>query len=211
MRLGMLVDTKRCIGCDTCAVACKTENNLPDGVWWNRVWTVGGADRDTPTGTFPNLEMLFLTVACQHCENPPCVPVCPSSSRSGSNEGRAGGDLTAFPPRKAPAGHFLVPCFLVTSCPRAMAAAGGPSSPSLCPPRAGLPHFQLSKTVPPSRRIFIGGHPLPPSPHPPGSCRSTGGRSLISPASPSHAPPPPPDGREWRPLHQIHPQRHPPP
>ncbi len=42
MRLGMVVDTVRCIGCDTCAVACKTENNLPDDVWWNRVWTVGG-------------------------------------------------------------------------------------------------------------------------------------------------------------------------
>ena len=80
MRLGMLVDTKRCIGCDTCAVACKTENNLPDGVWWNRVWTVGGAERDTPTGKFPELEMSFLTVACQHCENPPCVPVCPTGA-----------------------------------------------------------------------------------------------------------------------------------
>lgn len=80
MRLGMLIDTARCIGCDTCAVACKTENNLPDGVWWNRVWTVGGAERDTPGGTFPNNFLSFLTVACQHCDNPPCVPVCPTGA-----------------------------------------------------------------------------------------------------------------------------------
>lgn len=80
MRLGMVIDTRRCIGCDTCAVACKTENNLPDGVWWNRVWTVGGEERDTPGGTFPNNFLSFLTVACQHCENPPCVPVCPTGA-----------------------------------------------------------------------------------------------------------------------------------
>ena len=41
-RLGMVIDTKRCIGCHTCAVACKVENNLPDTNWWNRVLNVGG-------------------------------------------------------------------------------------------------------------------------------------------------------------------------
>ena len=80
MRLGMVVDTVRCIGCDTCAVACKTENNLPDDVWWNRVWTVGGAESHTPSPTQPRPTMWFLTVACQHCENTPCVPVCPTGA-----------------------------------------------------------------------------------------------------------------------------------
>ena len=41
-RLALLIDTKRCIACNSCAVACKIENNLPDGNWWNRVMTVGG-------------------------------------------------------------------------------------------------------------------------------------------------------------------------
>ncbi|MFV0453267.1 MAG: sulfate reduction electron transfer complex DsrMKJOP subunit DsrO [Propioniciclava sp.] len=76
-RLGMVIDTQRCIGCHTCAIACKAENNLPDGVWWNRVLTVGGDEMDTPAGTFPNVTMSFLTLACQHCENPPCVKACP--------------------------------------------------------------------------------------------------------------------------------------
>lgn len=42
MRLGMAIDTSRCIGCHTCAVACKHENNLPRDLWWNRILTDGG-------------------------------------------------------------------------------------------------------------------------------------------------------------------------
>lgn len=81
MRLGMVIDTARCIGCDTCAVACKVENNLPDGVWWNRIETVGGSKKDVPAGRFPDdLSMWFLTIACQQCEDPPCVPVCPTGA-----------------------------------------------------------------------------------------------------------------------------------
>lgn len=77
MRYGMAIDTKRCIGCNTCAVACKVENNLPRNTWWNRVLTVGGDSMDTPSGSFPNLEMSYVTLACQHCENPACTRVCP--------------------------------------------------------------------------------------------------------------------------------------
>lgn len=76
-RYVMVVDTRRCIGCHTCSLACKLENNQPDGIWWNRVLTVGGAEMDTPTGEFPNVNMEFITLACQHCENPACVKVCP--------------------------------------------------------------------------------------------------------------------------------------
>lgn len=79
-QLGMVIDTRACIGCDTCAVACKIENNLPEGVWWNRTVTVGGDSQDTPAGQYPNLAMMHLTIACQHCENPPCVAVCPTGA-----------------------------------------------------------------------------------------------------------------------------------
>lgn len=80
MRYGMVIDKKLCIGCHTCAVACRTENNLPDGVWWNRVITDGGEEMDTPSGQYPNVSMSYLTVSCQHCENPACVKVCPVSA-----------------------------------------------------------------------------------------------------------------------------------
>ena len=76
-RLGMVIDMKGCIGCSSCAMACKIENNLPDHVWWNRVLTRGGQNRDTPAGTYPNLTMSNVVVACQHCENPACIKVCP--------------------------------------------------------------------------------------------------------------------------------------
>ena len=73
----MVVDLSRCTGCQSCAVACKVENNEPLGIWWNRVLTVGGDNIDQPSGTFPNLQMNYLPLACQHCENAPCVKVCP--------------------------------------------------------------------------------------------------------------------------------------
>ena len=79
-RLGMVIDTSKCTGCHTCAVACKAENNLPKDMWWNRVMTVGGEEMDTPAGEFPLLDMSFMTLACQHCENAPCVKVCPTGA-----------------------------------------------------------------------------------------------------------------------------------
>ena len=77
MHYGFVIDTKRCIGCHTCAVACKIENNLPEGNWWNRILTDGGEVIDTPSGSFPNATMSYVPVMCQHCENPACVKACP--------------------------------------------------------------------------------------------------------------------------------------
>ncbi len=76
-KYGMIIDLARCIGCQTCAIQCKLENNEPLGIAWNRVLTMGGAQIDTPKGAFPDLSMEHLPLACQHCEDPPCVRVCP--------------------------------------------------------------------------------------------------------------------------------------
>lgn len=77
MRYGFAIDTKRCIGCHTCSVACRFENNLPSNVWWNRVLSEGGEHLDIPEGSFPSVSLAYTPVACQHCENPACVKVCP--------------------------------------------------------------------------------------------------------------------------------------
>ncbi|MBR2791000.1 MAG: 4Fe-4S dicluster domain-containing protein [Eggerthellaceae bacterium] len=73
----MAIDVERCMGCNTCTVACKMANNLPNGIWWNRILTVGGDSVDTPAGQFPNNTMSYRPISCQHCSNPACVKVCP--------------------------------------------------------------------------------------------------------------------------------------
>jgi molybdopterin-containing oxidoreductase family iron-sulfur binding subunit len=76
-RLGLVIDTRRCMGCHTCALSCKSENNLPDGNFWNRVLTIGGEAIDTSAGVYPNATKSYRTLSCQHCENPACTRVCP--------------------------------------------------------------------------------------------------------------------------------------
>lgn len=70
-RYGMVIDLAACVGCSACAVACKFENEVPGGV--NRLWI-----RSTEEGIFPNLTVEYRPEQCLHCENPPCVPVCPT-------------------------------------------------------------------------------------------------------------------------------------
>jgi tetrathionate reductase subunit B len=72
-RYGMLIDLRRCIGCHACSVACKAEFDVPLGVY--RSW-VEYAEK----GDFPNVRRSFLPRLCNHCEQPPCVGVCPTGA-----------------------------------------------------------------------------------------------------------------------------------
>ncbi|MFC1893204.1 4Fe-4S dicluster domain-containing protein [Chloroflexota bacterium] len=72
-RLGIVIDLKRCVGCQTCMAACKVENLVPAGIYWNRV-------HDYELGEYPNVSRTFLPVSCMHCENPPCQDVCPTGA-----------------------------------------------------------------------------------------------------------------------------------
>lgn len=74
-KFGLVIDLDRCIGCQTCNIACRVEHGL-DSVSGIRVETVGGAHRDTPAGTFPELSMHYLPTPCMHCEAPPCIEAC---------------------------------------------------------------------------------------------------------------------------------------
>src|SRR3990170_7054006 len=69
-RYGMVIDTRRCIGCKACMVACKAENKTPPGVSYTVVVENGFGER-------PDNRPLFMTKPCFHCEHPPCVSVCP--------------------------------------------------------------------------------------------------------------------------------------
>ena len=72
-RWGMVIDTKRCVGCEACVVACKAENKTPPGVNYMLVVqnTLGDRPDDKP---------VFTAKPCFHCEHPPCVDVCPVSA-----------------------------------------------------------------------------------------------------------------------------------
>ena len=87
-RLAIAINLDRCVGCHTCALSCKMQNNVPDGMLWNRVLTEGCDRFDSAEGTYPNLSRTYLPLACQHCENPACERVCPTGATYKDDKGR---------------------------------------------------------------------------------------------------------------------------
>ena len=73
MRYGLVIDLNRCTGCHACAMACKAQNGTPHGVWWSKVL-------ESEVGTYPKCHFLFTPVSCMHCNNAPCVEVCPTGA-----------------------------------------------------------------------------------------------------------------------------------
>ncbi len=70
----MAMDTKKCVGCGDCVVACQTENNVPLG--YCRDWIV-----ESVRGTYPEtVQMHFKSERCMHCANTPCVRTCPTGA-----------------------------------------------------------------------------------------------------------------------------------
>ncbi|MBI9046859.1 MAG: 4Fe-4S dicluster domain-containing protein [Anaerolineaceae bacterium] len=80
-RYVMVMDTRRCIGCHSCTVACKINNDLPVDMIYNPVVTVG------PEGVFPHLHINHYPLTCMHCDNPPCVGVCPTGASQQNEDG----------------------------------------------------------------------------------------------------------------------------
>ncbi|WP_017756807.1 4Fe-4S dicluster domain-containing protein [Calidifontibacillus oryziterrae] len=67
----MVIDLKKCVGCDTCTVSCKAENRTPPGISYNVVM-------EQLEGDFPNIKSLNLPRPCMQCDKPSCVQVCPT-------------------------------------------------------------------------------------------------------------------------------------
>lgn len=72
-RWGFAIDLKRCNGCQSCTVACKAENGTPPGIFWTRVI-------EKEEGKYPFAFTVFMPSRCNHCSDPPCVPVCPTGA-----------------------------------------------------------------------------------------------------------------------------------
>lgn len=84
-QLGWRIDLDKCTGCDTCSIACKSENKtlpllspmpfkpggfLPDHVSFRWVVKKEG-------GVYPLPTLTFITCACNHCQHPACLASCP--------------------------------------------------------------------------------------------------------------------------------------
>lgn len=83
----IITDLNRCVGCLACSVACKAMNNVPIGNYWNKVVRVGPNPVPGGSGHWPDVYMYFLTMSCQHCENPECVKVCPTEASHIAEDG----------------------------------------------------------------------------------------------------------------------------
>ncbi|HWP25446.1 MAG TPA: 4Fe-4S dicluster domain-containing protein [Xanthobacteraceae bacterium] len=69
----MVADLERCVGCQTCTAACRHANATSPAVQWRRVL-------DVEVGDYPYVSRTFVPVGCQHCADPPCMHVCPSTA-----------------------------------------------------------------------------------------------------------------------------------
>lgn len=71
MRYGFVIDQNRCIGCHACTVACKEEHNIAVGV--NRTWV-----KYVEKGSYPDTRRHFAVLRCNHCDDAPCIEICPT-------------------------------------------------------------------------------------------------------------------------------------
>jgi Fe-S-cluster-containing dehydrogenase component len=77
----MVIDLDKCTGCQACSVACKAENNVPHGSpeehagrtapFWHKVIAAS-------SGLYPDVNVNLIPMPCMHCDDPPCVQVCPA-------------------------------------------------------------------------------------------------------------------------------------
>lgn len=71
----MVIDLEKCAGCAACSIACKSENNVPDGIFWSHYIT-------ETVGEFPNVTYNYISTLCNHCTDAPCVTVCPVTPKA---------------------------------------------------------------------------------------------------------------------------------
>lgn len=99
-----VININNCIGCGNCVRACKRENSVPAGVfrtWVERyvVTNEGGVYVESPDGALQGFERVNKKISaaakksftvpkmCNHCEDPPCVQVCPVGATFKTEEG----------------------------------------------------------------------------------------------------------------------------
>jgi len=85
---GFYVDLNACIGCKACQMACKDRADNEVGANFRRVIEYGGGDWLREGNTIvPDIFTYSVPTACNHCSNPPCLPVCPTAAISKDENG----------------------------------------------------------------------------------------------------------------------------
>lgn len=79
-RYGMLINTKKCVGCFACRVACQMANGLQSDESFIHF-------KEEETGVYPNVHAEVVPVQCMHCENAPCQQVCPTHATYTTDSG----------------------------------------------------------------------------------------------------------------------------
>jgi Fe-S-cluster-containing dehydrogenase component len=137
-RFAMAVDTVRCVGCNACVIACKTENALPEGGF--RDWITTEVH-----GAFPHLSMQIRSERCNHCGDASCVEACPTGASHVAPGGVVGVARNKCTGCKAciaacPYGaRYVHPAGYVdkcTFCQHRVAAGKQPACVDICPTRS---------------------------------------------------------------------------
>lgn len=137
MRYGMVIDTTLCVGCMNCVVACKNENQVPEG--FCRDWIT-----ETVRGEFPHVRLEIRSERCNHCDRPPCVSCCPTGASQRRDDGIVVVDKSKCIGCKACmaacpySSRFVHPAGYVskcTFCEHLLAGGQDPACVSSCPTR----------------------------------------------------------------------------
>lgn len=73
MQYGMVIDLSRCVGCNSCTLACKVSNGTPPNMFFSHVDI-------SEEGTYPDAMNVYIPTLCQHCKDAPCVENCPTGA-----------------------------------------------------------------------------------------------------------------------------------
>lgn len=87
-RYAFYFDASGCSGCKACQMACKDRHDLPPGVRWRRVYEVSGGGWERREGAWLSSVFAYnVSMACNHCDRPICVEVCPTAAMTRREDG----------------------------------------------------------------------------------------------------------------------------